>query len=273
MGTLYKILPWYQLGENLLGNTNDPLKLIGSGMDEVQLLQKFGGDPNHIILLVAVHQARMVLFYLLGAHKAAEADRIKYDSYKGEMSTYVLKFYAYFFKGLNCLALARKGHGVRYYKRQATRYRRELEKYAKAGSVNAVPMLALMSAEFYALGHCRDKALHEYDKAINISSRSGFRMFTGIAYERRGEYLLENGYAEQGTESLQQAFNEFWWYGAKAKTNQMIQKYHAFMQFSREAEHLASKSSARFQPFLLKDWQQGEAERRSSDLGSHEGPR
>jgi tetratricopeptide (TPR) repeat protein len=273
MGVLYKILPWFQLGENLLGNTKDPLKLIGSGMNEDQMLEEFGGDPNHTVLIVAIHQARMVLLYLLGAHEAAEADRIKYDSYKGEMSTYVLKFYAYFFKGLNCLALARTGQRVRYYKRQATRYRKELEKYAKAGCVNAVPMLALMSAEFYALGSSREKALDEYDKAITISSRSGFRMFTGVAYECRGKFLLENGNAEEGTESLQQAFNEFLWYGAKAKTLQMMQKYSIFMNFSQEAEKQHSKSSAKFQPFLLKEWQQREAERRNSDMSLHVGPR
>lgn len=114
-------------------------------------------------------------------------------------------------------------------------------------------MLALLSAELYALGRSKFlEALAEYNRAISFSARCGFRMFTGIPYERRGVYLLGNGFVDKGTESLQQACIEFCSFGAKAQTKQMMQKYKVMMRFNQDAKDQDSKSSTRFQPFLFK---------------------
>lgn len=248
MGTLFRILPWLQLAENLLGTTKDPVKLTGSAINEDQMLEEYGGSKEHESLLTTLHEPKLVLLYLLGEHELCEDERIKYERTKDKVFKYVLQIYCYFLNGLNCLALAKMGKRPRFFKRLANKYKKELESLVKAGNVNVVPMLTLMSAELLGLKRSK-KASKSYETAIAVSSRSGLRLFTGIACECYGQYLISVGNFTSAEEHLQSSYNEFVWLGATAKLDQMNGKYRTVLSFSDAGLRRSSSSSAKFQPF------------------------
>ena len=87
---LYRVLPLYQLAENLLGKAKDPLKLTGSAMDEDQMLEKFC-KKEHQSQIHKVRGARLILLYLLGAYELCEEERVKYELVSQEISTHISK--------------------------------------------------------------------------------------------------------------------------------------------------------------------------------------
>jgi histidine kinase len=254
--TLIMTVPWLQLTQNLLGKSADPTRLTGESMNEDQYLQQYADRPRgeiHDEALVMLHYARMVLLYLFGELEQAEADRRKYVNYKNEMSTFFLRFYNLFFCGLTCLGMAHKGKRVSYYKRQARWYLAQLQNYAEAGSGNCVPMLALLRAEQLSISDKKEGALVEYEQAITMSGRCGFRLFNGIACERAGEYLIACGNEEKGGDYLQRAFDEYSDYGAVAKMQHMRAKYSGKIVFTKTIER-DRRSSSKLQPYFLKKW-------------------
>lgn len=261
--TLKMQAPWLQLTQNLLGKVEDVLKLTGDAMDEDDVLNgltssttsKLDRNPNLAFTVHNVHYAKRALLYIFGEFELGEEDRKETVRLGGQTATLYTKLYDFLFCCLTCLAMARKGKSVRYYKQQANTYRKELSVRAEQGCVNCVPLLALITAEKRAL---KDKTgdVTLYKEAIAMLGRCGFRLFKAIAYERAGEYLLECGNRETGREYLQQAWNEFHDYGAYAKHGQMRKKYDNLCEFSERSFKFESRSSSRLKAHNLKKWQQ-----------------
>ena len=209
--------PWQQLTLNFLGQADDVLKLNGSAMNEDSVFSelissassKLERNPNETFVLYDTHYAKRVLLYTFGEFEMAEKDRQRSERYSGESAILYTKLYDYLFCSLTCLAMARKGKRIRYYRRQAKAFKKELTARAKQGCVNCVPLLPLISAEERAL---TDKTgdIILYKEAIAMLGRCGFRLFKAIACERAGEYLLECGFKDRASEYLHQAWNEFY---------------------------------------------------------------
>ena len=254
--------PWLQLTQNLLGKAENVLVLTGEAMDEEDTLNqlksggttKFDGNPALAFRFYNVHYAKRALLYTLGEFEMADENRRQTARLGGETATLHSKLYDFVFCCLTCLAMARKGKRVRYYKQQANIYRKELLVRAEQGCVNCVPLLALISAEKGALNDkSGDASL--YKQAIVMLGRSGFRLFKAIACERAGEYMHECGDSQCGNEYLQQAWGEFHNYGAFAKLAQMREKYHGIYAFS-ERFPMESRSSGKMKAHNLEKWKQ-----------------
>jgi hypothetical protein len=254
--------PWLQLTQNLLGKTKNVLILTGDAMNEEETLAGTTSasfsiqneNPTSVFTFFNVHYAKRALLYTFGEFKMADDDRKQTGRLGGEVATVYAKLYDFAFSCLTCLAMARQGKRTRYYKRQASIYRKELSKRAEQGCVNCVPLLALISAEKLAL---KDKSGDAtlYKQAIAMLGRSGFRMIKAIACERAGQYLLECGEIERSKDFLQQAWDEFYDYGIYAKNTQMREKYCGIYAFS-ESFLLESHSSSKLKAHNLEKWKQ-----------------
>lgn len=250
---------WLQLTQNFLGKTEDVLKLTGDAMDEDIVFEASkstaSSDPNLAFEFYNAHYAKRALLYTFGEFEMADEDRKKSVRLRSETGTVFPNVYDFFFCCLTCLAMARKGKNVRYYKRQAKFYRKELLARAEQGSVNCVSFLVLVSAEKRAL---KDKMgnVTLYKEAIVLLGRFGFRLFKAIACERAGEYLLECGEIERSKQFLQKAWDEFQDYGAYAKHSQMREKYGDLYGFSDRVPVSESSSSVTLKAHSLKKWQQ-----------------
>jgi hypothetical protein len=254
--------PWLQLTQNLLGKAENVLVLTGDAMDEEETLNqlkpsaatRFDRNPSLAFRFYNVHYAKRTLLYTFGEFEMADDNRKQTARLGGETATLHSKLYDFVFCCLICLAMARKGKRVRYYKQQANVYCKELMVRAEHGCVNCVPLLSLISAEKRALkDKSGDAAL--YRQAIAMLGRSGFRLFKAIACERAGEYMLECNVTQGSHEYLQQAWNEFNDYGALAKLRQMQEKYRGIYTFS-ECFRLESRSSGKLKAHHLEKWNQ-----------------
>ena len=255
--SLKMTLPWLQLTTGLIGDTAAFSGPNGSfNLEENQRGNEGSdADPLQYMYELETYYARIVLLYTMGAVEKADDDRKKILQLKGEAATNYLKFCNIFFSGLTCLAMAQKGRRMWYYNRQANSYRKQLKRCAETGSVNCVPMLALYTAEIAALKDRKGNAIRNYNEAISMSGRSGFRLFKAISCERAGEYLLACGNNETGCDYLRQAFEEFGDFGATAKKAQMKQKYREFTSFSAR-EEVSSRASLKLQPHMVREWRQ-----------------
>lgn len=261
LSPLKHVLPWLQLTENLLGKSNDALKLTGTFMDEAQfhemLSELFRGNqsPQYWWLLFNMFYARMTLFCTLGDFEKAEEDRKKFSKMHSGTGTTYLKFFNFFFSGLTCLVMAGKGKRVRYYKRQANKYQKELQSRARGGSVNSVPMISLFEAEKLSLKKSDGGAAEKYSQSIAMASRSGFRLIRGIACERAGEYMLKCRKTDAASDYLQQAYDVFADMGAVEKQDQMVKKYGDVITFLTTVT-TESRSSSKLKATTVKQWWQ-----------------
>lgn len=255
--------PWLQLTQNFLGQTEDVLKLSGSAMDEESVFTEITAsvsssterNPNLAYMFFNTHYAKRALLYSFGEFEMADDDRQQSARLHHKTAIIYASLYDFLFCSLTCLAMARKGKRVRYYKNQSKIYQRELLARAKQGCVNCVPLLALISAEKHALkDKTGDVAL--YNDAIGMLGRCGFRLFKAIALERAAEYLLECGNEERGKEFLHRAWDEYYDYGAYAKHDQMRVKYSDITEFARRPSMSKSRSSYRLKAHNLKKWKQ-----------------
>lgn len=239
--------PWLQLTQNLLGRVDNVLKLTGDAMDEDVV---FGDSAELTFNYFDSHYAKRALLYTFGEFEMADDDRKASDRISQTCIIYS-RLWDYVVCCLTCLAMARKGKNVRYYKKQAGLYKKEISSRAKQGAVNCVPLLALISAEERAI---KDKSGDDtlYKEAITMLGRCGFRLFKAISCERGAEYLLECGNKESAEELLQQAWNEFFDYGAYGKHDQMREKYKDVMTFVERPRVSFSRSSVRLQGHSLK---------------------
>jgi hypothetical protein len=252
---LNELLPFYQLSLNLMGESKNPLVLTGRGMDEEVFATNMNCSTEGAMPFLLLMYAKRLLLYVFDELELADVERRKITPQTDFPSTFVLKHMNWFLGGMICLGLARKTKGWRHrnkHKREAQWYIKELKKVAKAGSVNCAHFVQLLDAEQQALIDCSGGVLKEYDMAISMGSRCGFRLFKAICLQRAGDYLLYCGDSLRACDYLQRSYCEYNEYGAKGKTSELEQKYESVISFEKSTLPLRRRSSEALSPFLVK---------------------
>jgi predicted ATPase len=250
---LSELLPFYQLTLNLMGQSENPLVLSGSGMVEEDFVSDILASKEGSAALLMLVYARMIVLYLFGELKLADIERRKLNPQKDIVGTYFMKYVCYFFGGMICLGLAR--NGSKRHRKHAQGYFKALKALVKAGCMTFVPMLKLLEAEQLALDDRTGDTEKVYQTAISMSSRSGSRLVKAIACERAGEYMILCGQVEPGKEYLEKAVAEYTEYGAYVKVAQVERKYQGQITFTVEAAS-KSTSSSKLQAYIVEKWDQ-----------------
>jgi len=186
IGRLVTVEPWLQLIMNLRNLSENPRELSGIYIDGdgKDYLAQFNLIQNRRVELSA-HNARVVLYYLLGEHQAAETDRMKFTKYEQEPGTIFLNFINASFYALNAFALAaQKGHK---HAPTARKYVKVVRKYGQIEGPDIQDMLRLLTAEELALSTRNISQAQElYNKAIEGFAKGQMFLMEAIAYERLG---------------------------------------------------------------------------------------
>ena len=227
------VRPWAQLVDNLRGRVRNPAKLVGTYLDEEELLHDFDPSDKRNAgkrqLVLATHYARITLLYILGDHEGAELDRVKHETIEPEGSTFILKFFHAAMATLNCLALAGQTPS-RWYRRQmigkSRRYIKLVREYGKGGSPNTPPLLALFQAERLSISGRHGKAALLYADAIHGFQKGQFHLFEAIANERLARCLSTtprtiDDRTKTKEASLYTALAKFEAFGATVKVEQL----------------------------------------------------
>ena len=104
---------------------------------------------------------------------------------------------------------------------------KQLQAVAERGSPNSAHLLKLCQAEEAAFLDRKKTgdAIREFDTAVVMAARCGFRLVKAIALQRAGDYMIEVGDKERAFEYIQRSFEDYTDYGAFAKLKMMQTKY------------------------------------------------
>jgi hypothetical protein len=110
--------------------------------------------------------------------------------------------------------------------RQASEYQKQLDAFVRHGSINSIPFVKLLEAETLSLRpNLHEPTAKAYRDAVGAVARCGFRLCKGLACEKAGQYMLEQGEKAVSSDYLTEAWNEFLEYGAVAKLTRMETKW------------------------------------------------
>lgn len=218
----------YQCILNLMDRSRDPLKLVGSGMDEEELM-KSALESKTFWVAQHIRLMRVVVAYHLGEislawERAEEFIDNDTDSWGVEYMT-----------GPNCFILSMAALGVlkikrsRRIQRKSRKYIKKVAEWDSKGEVNAKHLHLILLAEKAALAKVKyDDGKEAYDKAITSASRGGFLQNAALACERAAEYLASWGEEERGEDYLLRSFQFYQEWGAVSKLKQLRSKYSMF---------------------------------------------
>jgi hypothetical protein len=137
--------------------------------------------------------------------------------------------------------------------RQASEYQKQLDAFVRHGSINSIPFVKLLEAETLSLRpNLHEPTAKAYRDAVGAVARCGFRLCKGLACEKAGQYMLEQGEKAVSSDYLTEAWNEFLEYGAVAKLTRMETQYGHICDFGGDSSVLVSGPSSLTKPHTIR---------------------
>ena len=222
---MYELLPYYQLALNFAGRyKDDPLKLTGEAMDEDVFVEKMTTWSEGPVPMLNFQYAQVVLCYVFDDFKHCEMNAKKKPA--SGLVPFMIKQLVWCMGALSAFQLARKKRARRHVW-EARKLMKQLQAVAERGSPNSAHLLKLCQAEEAAFLDRKKTgdAIREFDTAVVMAARCGFRLVKAIALQRAGDYMIEVGDKERAFEYIQRSFEDYTDYGAFAKLKMMQTKY------------------------------------------------
>jgi len=223
-GHLVKLEPFRQLVLYLRKRTSSKhLKLTGIYVDQDGNDYRADDLQNRRTDLIA-HEIRMILYFLLGEHEAAEKERRKFARYPPEPGVTVNMFFHCVFSALHAFARA-KGRKTCP---QARPYVKKVKSLCVLQGSDMISCYTLLLAEKLAL---KPKKIQEtvnlYLKAISGFQRGEIFLMEAVAYERLALAYSRTGDTAAFAQNLRQSYRAFEIFGADLKLDQLRETYPA----------------------------------------------
>jgi hypothetical protein len=211
-----------------MGLSENPMVLTGEVMDQEECLATWTETENKRALQ-GLFFCRMLLAYYFGDLQLAEEMSVKQSS-PMELGFAPWLAPRTMFQGLIAFALF-KETGRRKYWRRGCSFLKKLDAFYASGNVNCHHMIALLQAEQASIC-CKDPVVvqREYDDAITCAAKLGFKHNQALGNERAGVYFLEQKDKEWATTYLTRAMELYCRWGARAKVQQMEEKFGDLVQ-------------------------------------------
>jgi class 3 adenylate cyclase len=220
----------YQAALNFAGNSADPCALEGVAYRESEMLARHisGNDKT---ALYKYHLQKMILQTAFGKYddaiKSGELALPNVGSVTAQYCRTLLLFYE---------ALARIGQyrkvGAATQRKYARRIRTNISKikmWAQHSPENQLHKYHLLKAEWHRIKKETTKTLDHYDKAIQLSRKSGFLQEEALANEMAGKYFIENDKNDLAEMYIKNAYQCYRGWGAEAKLRQLEQLYPKYL--------------------------------------------
>ncbi|MEG5034494.1 AAA family ATPase [Microcoleus sp. AT3-D2] len=222
---------WRQLGLNLQGQAAEPLLLIGKSFDEQKTLPRIIAAKSGIVLFM-FYLAKTILGYLLGdsiqALKNVGLAQEQSGSAFGFMQVIVLNFY-------HSLTLLNRYAEVtvdeqRSYLEQVNVNQEKMKFWAEnTPEVNRYRYELIEAEKARVLG-INWQALELYDRAIQLAKENQFLQEEALANELAAKFYLDSGKEKVAASYMQEAYYCYARWGAKAKVEDLEQRYPQLLQ-------------------------------------------
>ncbi|MBD0344853.1 MAG: GAF domain-containing protein, partial [Coleofasciculus sp. Co-bin14] len=237
-------LPSWQAVLNLLGQTENPCKLIGNAYNEERALP-YAIAVNDRSQLHLLHLHKLILSYLFGEYdQAIENAAIAEQYLDGVIAQLVIAIF-YFYDSLAHLRLLAETSNPdkevlldRVNSNQA-----KMQHWAHHAPMNFLHKFHLVEAEkARVLGQVL-AAEEYYEQAIDGAKENGYLQEEALAYELAAKFYLERGRLRFAQNYMKEAHYTYTIWGAKAKVNDLEAKYPQLLTKSSTAKSLTSTST------------------------------
>ena len=217
---------YHQAVLNLLGRSEDPQKLIGTSYNEEEMLPKHL-EANDMTASFFLFFNKLILNYLFENYEEAERNRNETASRltailaKLENTAYRL------YDSLLALALYPKANAEKQeiLLKRVEENQEMMQKWANHAPMNFLHKYYLVEAEKLSLFGTSDAAVAMYDKAISLSEKSLFLNEEALAYELAGKHFLRQNLNDLAEEYLNNAYNVYHQWEARAKMDHLAATY------------------------------------------------
>ncbi|WDD33160.1 AAA family ATPase [Nostoc sp. UHCC 0926] len=222
---------YYQSVLNLLGMADNPCFLIGEIYDEVTMLPLHHA-ANQISIICQLHFCKLLLCYLFGNYKKALENAGIVEQYLTSVTGLVLIPTFYFYESLTNLALYKDCSMVeqKLILERVTETNKKLKKCAQSAPKNYAHKSNLVEAESFRISGQKTEAIELYDRAISLAKENGYIQEEGLSNELAAKFYLDWGKEKVAQVYMQEAYYCYARWGAKAKTNDLEQRYPQLLQ-------------------------------------------
>ncbi len=219
---------------NLLGLSISPVQLVGKAFNEISDFDQFEQNQDQLgLLCFYIH--KLMLCYLFQEYGEAlncqqQAQKLV-ESGIGTINT----FPVFFWGVLTCLILLRQhpqslNVDVSQLERTITLGKEKLRFWASHNPHYYQHKYALLCAESHRLDGDRLAALEAYDQAIAGAKANGYLQDEALTNELAAQFYLDWGKEKIAATYLQDAYTCYAEWGAKAKTEDLEQRYPKFLK-------------------------------------------
>lgn len=223
--TLQRIQMYHQAMQNLMGRSEDPLRLKGEAYDE-DIMRSVHERDKIYIALHNFHFLKAFLAYLFndcGAAALEAKTAAKYE--EGAVASFFIPMFHY----LDALIIL-SAPGARRQMAKVNKYLSKLKKYGQNAPENYLHHYTLVRAEKARVQNKPQRARLDYDDAIYQARAAGNLLDEAIAWERFGRFHLEQQRTEPAGYCLRQAHRLYLRWGAEAKARQLAAFYQQQLQ-------------------------------------------
>ncbi|WP_160689285.1 diguanylate cyclase [Clostridium sp. C2-6-12] len=220
---------------NLIGDSENTYKLKGKvyNEDEMILIHQ---EAKDIGTLCSVYLNKSILSYLFGKYDDAFDNSQIAQSYlegvKGTLSFAIFYFYNSLIM-LACINTQNSLLGKQQIMHKISSNEKRLKKWAQDAPNNFLNKLYLVKAEKARILGQTSKAIDYYEKAIKIASENNYIQEEALSNELAAKYYLSLENKRIAKMYFEQSIYCYNLWGAKAKSNNIIQSYSNIFSFDK----------------------------------------
>jgi predicted ATPase/signal transduction histidine kinase len=221
---------YWQVVLNLMGQSENPCRLIGKSYDEEQILPIILRS-NDIYSIFEIYLHKLIFYYLFyELNQAIENAVIAEKNLTGALSTrMVVNFH--FYDSLARLAVFAEAteSEQQYILEKVAANQKKMELWAHHAPMNCLHKFYLVAAELARVLGRNSEAKEYYDQAIALAHESEYLNEEALAYELAARFYLARNQQHVARYYLQDAHYTYQRWGAVAKVKDLERRYPQFL--------------------------------------------
>ena len=220
---------YWQSALNLIGESENPTALSGEALSEAKWLPQML-EVNDLYGLYFFYLSKLMLCYLFGDIESAQQHSISIEPYFEVGTGSVGEPAFYFYDSLTALAALDKASSAA---KAATELLQKIDQnqtqmqqhWASHAPMNYQHKVDLVEAERCRLRGQKTEVIDLYDRAIAGAKENEYIQEEALANELAAKFYLDWGKEKVASEYMQEAYYCYARWGAKAKINDLEQRY------------------------------------------------
>ncbi|NEO18950.1 MULTISPECIES: AAA family ATPase [unclassified Moorena] len=215
---------------NLMGETENPCRLIGEAYDEEKMMPVHLGSGDRTALMHA-YSHKLALCYLFQEFQQAVENADQFEDYAANAGSSFILTTAYFYDALARLAFypdASETERAEILTKVAAK-QEKMELWAKQAPMNFLHKFYLVEAERARVLGKDSEARDYYDRAITLAHKNDYLNEEALAYELAGKFYLARNQNHVARHYLQDAHYTYQGWGAVAKVKDLEARYPQFL--------------------------------------------